>query len=446
MAVSEPGCTSVDRETLYAEIWTKPGTQLARKYGVSDVAIGKACRRHDIPRPPPGYWAMRRNGYEVKRPPLPPLKDGQLNRVEFHPQPQPSWLQGASRTADEAEPGRTITIADDVAALHPLVEAARKQLRSANADERRIVSTNPETALAISVASASITRALKIMDALIRAWENAGGSVKLGVKNSDHRFCTGFGLGDDVAPVTLTERTEPVPDWKPPKDYWHRYPPHRPNGQLVFAINYFWREGLRSSWADGKSRKLDAILDQVFDGLMIQVEDRKRRRLDNQCEARQKAAAERRRAQTQKRAHEEKARRESLVTDADKWHQVERIRAFLGAMRAAVAAGKMRVTDEQIYAEWSDWASWYADHVDPLIRAKLRPAALPPPTNKPISELDLTFRCRDVLIQLGIADADSMYKLTEDQILAVEKQRPHWVWSEVCRVLEGLGYNMPKRQ
>jgi hypothetical protein len=39
---------SVDREVLYRELWETPGTQLAKKYGVSDVALGKACQRHNI--------------------------------------------------------------------------------------------------------------------------------------------------------------------------------------------------------------------------------------------------------------------------------------------------------------------------------------------------------------------------------------------------------------
>jgi hypothetical protein len=75
MSQSEASKTCVDRQTLYEELWQIPGTQLARKYGISDVALGKACRRHDIPRPPSGYWTMRKHGYEAERTPLPPISD-----------------------------------------------------------------------------------------------------------------------------------------------------------------------------------------------------------------------------------------------------------------------------------------------------------------------------------------------------------------------------------
>jgi len=37
-------------------VWTKPLTQLAAEFGVSDVAIGKRCKARGIARPPRGHW------------------------------------------------------------------------------------------------------------------------------------------------------------------------------------------------------------------------------------------------------------------------------------------------------------------------------------------------------------------------------------------------------
>jgi hypothetical protein len=166
----------INRETLYAELWQIPGTQLARKYGVSDVAIGKACRRHDIPRPPPGYWTMRRHGYEVEQTPLPPISDERLRHVEFHPLPLAGAQPGMTETGSNSR--TPIQVSEQLRSPHTLVEEARKQLRAATGGDNRIVATDPQTALNIAVANASITRALKIMDALIKAWEEVGGMVR----------------------------------------------------------------------------------------------------------------------------------------------------------------------------------------------------------------------------------------------------------------------------
>ncbi len=56
-------CCALDRrlfevttEELYALVWSRPTTEVARLFGVSDKAIEKRCKRLGIPKPPRGYW------------------------------------------------------------------------------------------------------------------------------------------------------------------------------------------------------------------------------------------------------------------------------------------------------------------------------------------------------------------------------------------------------
>lgn len=58
------------REELFAMVWERPSTEVARDLGISDVALTKLCRRLQVPKPSPGYWAKVRAGKEVRRPPL----------------------------------------------------------------------------------------------------------------------------------------------------------------------------------------------------------------------------------------------------------------------------------------------------------------------------------------------------------------------------------------
>ena len=61
-----------DRQQLYDEVWTEPAEKVAHRYGVTGVALSKACRLLDIPKPPRGYWAKVAAGHTLpKRPPLP---------------------------------------------------------------------------------------------------------------------------------------------------------------------------------------------------------------------------------------------------------------------------------------------------------------------------------------------------------------------------------------
>jgi hypothetical protein len=66
---------SYDREKLYQEVWEEPTKKVAARYGISDVALSKACRQLQIPKPPRGYWAKKSAGQAVpRRPKLSPLK------------------------------------------------------------------------------------------------------------------------------------------------------------------------------------------------------------------------------------------------------------------------------------------------------------------------------------------------------------------------------------
>src|SRR5580704_16252171 len=59
------------REELFELVWTTPMSKLATRFGVSGVALAKACAKYDIPRPAQGYWQRLALGIEVERPRLP---------------------------------------------------------------------------------------------------------------------------------------------------------------------------------------------------------------------------------------------------------------------------------------------------------------------------------------------------------------------------------------
>jgi hypothetical protein len=61
---------SLTRQELYDRIWAEPVDTVAKELGISNVGLGKACRRHDIPVPPRGYWARKAAGHKVPQPPL----------------------------------------------------------------------------------------------------------------------------------------------------------------------------------------------------------------------------------------------------------------------------------------------------------------------------------------------------------------------------------------
>lgn len=53
---------SIDPDELAELVWQMPTTQIAKQYGVSDKAIQKRCKKHNIQKPPRGYWAKLQAG------------------------------------------------------------------------------------------------------------------------------------------------------------------------------------------------------------------------------------------------------------------------------------------------------------------------------------------------------------------------------------------------
>ena len=58
------------REELFALVWERTATEVARELGISDVALGKLCWQLQVPKPPRGYWARVASGKTPRKPPL----------------------------------------------------------------------------------------------------------------------------------------------------------------------------------------------------------------------------------------------------------------------------------------------------------------------------------------------------------------------------------------
>lgn len=75
--------TRFERETLYGEIWREPVSTVAKRYGVSDVALRKICTKLAVPIPPLGHWAKTAAGHVIEIPSLPTNHKGPTVHVRY---------------------------------------------------------------------------------------------------------------------------------------------------------------------------------------------------------------------------------------------------------------------------------------------------------------------------------------------------------------------------
>ena len=166
-----------ERAKLYEEVWAEAVTTVAKRYGISDVALRKICRKLAVPLPPLGYWAKIAAGKKLPTPPLPkysgPAEIVRQRYVSDEPvEPDPEHL--VARREFEARPENRIVVAETLDRPHALVAATERAFRK---PKHRNLGNQPMTeqrALAISVSEASLPRALRIMDALVKALDARG--------------------------------------------------------------------------------------------------------------------------------------------------------------------------------------------------------------------------------------------------------------------------------
>jgi hypothetical protein len=63
--------TVLRRPELYRQVWERTLTALGAEMGISDNGLKKICTRHDIPRPPPGFFLMKPDKQAQYSRPLP---------------------------------------------------------------------------------------------------------------------------------------------------------------------------------------------------------------------------------------------------------------------------------------------------------------------------------------------------------------------------------------
>lgn len=200
----------ISRHELYEKVWETPMTKLSAQFNISDVGLAKICKKHNIPRPPRGYWAKRAVGQRVKKTQLPNRSSNEL--IEIHPNPFydqnsdiPDELSNQIQIAGDHDP---ITVPK---ALHnplPLVKQAGELLEICQPDQFGILESSSKKCLDIQVSKNNLRRALRIMNALIKALSERGfevhlknGTTRVNVLDEDLRF----GISEDLA----TKKVEP---------------------------------------------------------------------------------------------------------------------------------------------------------------------------------------------------------------------------------------------
>lgn len=360
------------REEFYNLVWSKPMTHLAREFALSDVALHKVCKKHDIPNPPPGWWARKAAGKPVKQIPLPALKSGMGSRITIASgvlRPEPELIATARENARVLastieEPGEPLA--------NPIVERTIARLRKTKPSAvNGLASVDRPGLIKVEVATASADR----LELALNRIAVAGAALGIKIVRSEKTAafeCDGEVIGFSIAETVRREkhvmtenehaeeaawRRKNEKRWSKSRNSWDdldfdfsrpRFPEwdYHPTGLLSFELEqfYFMGSSPRRSYRDAKVQRLENMAIDIAIGIVVLVAARKEDRLRRGEDARRREEERERRERALRAEHVEKRRLAALEELLDEVGALDRLRRLVTALRneqSASAQGRV---------------------------------------------------------------------------------------------------------
>ncbi|HEY3489831.1 MAG TPA: hypothetical protein VGK27_06895 [Candidatus Deferrimicrobiaceae bacterium] len=355
--------TTYQREKLFEEVWAEPMRTLAKRYGISDVALKKICKKLSVPLPPQGYWARRPASRKGPRKPLPAFSDHPTILSKRYIVDAPVLDEAGLILANELNVAipEDIPVPETLHSPHRFVDQARKAFKGMKPGEYGVMSCGRGN-LDLRVSPANLGRALRIYSVLIKSMEALGWQVKIGGREDNETLVVILGENIRIGMEERVKRSDHVPTpaeirKKARGEYvWSSRWDYHPNGELILKIDSWGGYGLRKTCTDTKNIRLEERLGEFLEIIRKFaaneiLEHRRRER-----EERERAAERARQAELQAKREAEMRRIQELEKEIDAWEKSKRILAFVEVARQS----------GQRDEEWGKWAMAYAERINPF--------------------------------------------------------------------------------
>ena len=364
----------IKRSELHRMVWEEALSKLAPTLGLSDVGLRKLCKRHNIPLPPQGHWAKAPERRSPHRTPLPKPNDDWDLEFIIPPQATPEGQSELEEKfgpliAAEALPESRIVVADIADPPHQMTKAVSKKLDKARPDQFGAVLCEIPTAFRVRAPRESIDRALRIIDALARAFDARGLAIEKGPDNGT----AGVRVAGQLLRLNLEEtssrqahRATEAEKVEIRRRGYSSGPIYdfRPSGNMTLKIENMWQAGVQASWRDTPARRIEDRLNEVVAGLYRAVHAIDVREREEAARKRKVDAENARRAALRAERDSEQKFFTQLDTNVTAWQRAETLRAFIAAVAAQARGDDGVLSDEK--AAWVARALRLADRVDPL--------------------------------------------------------------------------------
>lgn len=389
---------TLSRQDLYELAWSKPIVELAKDFGLSDVALAKRCRKLGIPIPGRGYWARVAAGQTPRQPPLKKREEQWPDRSALtfdSPREPPDSTEG--RPAGTAE---EIALRERIAVLqppsgadhNPATPAVKRTALLLKRPWRKEMTWNrgekTGPVVRIDASNLVVDRALRLADAFLVGAAMLGWTFQAPPKPEESRNHyrpehtpppTGpvYGhllvQGEPLA-FRIDERHRQV-DHVLTEDEKERkrrnqsiYPPRYdsiPTGDLrLHLMHPGWKHSIRT-WKDSAKRRLEDQINTILLGFLDEAQAIKERRAEERrIEIERKRREQLRLEQSRRRETNAKLIRQ-LEMQAGAWMRARLLRSYLRAMKRTLGGTKLETTVDGKDVDFFPWAMHYVDQLDP---------------------------------------------------------------------------------
>lgn len=352
------------REEFYELVWSKPMTQLAKEFGLSDVALHKTCRRHNIPNPPLGWWAKKAAGHSVKRIPLPKAADFTAGAISIATADLNGEGEALAGVRERARMVASDAGDDEEAPPHPVVDRTIGMLKRAKPSEVGIATADAVGVIRCAVTVPSIDRLAIVLPRIVKAASLQGFTLAASqgpAKFESESEAISFSINESIrrekhiptdkeriameAWERKRERAARLKSW----DSAHggpRFPEwdYCPTGRLAFEFedNYFLGGAApRRSFRDGRKQRLENMASDIAVGLAVLAAAKAEDRLKREAQERKREEERRRREQAARVKHIEDRRAAGLGTLLAELDELDRLRRLIGLLPTGASAQEM---------------------------------------------------------------------------------------------------------
>jgi hypothetical protein len=376
----------IKRVKLYEKVWSMPMLHLAKEYSMSGRGLARLYARHNIPRPPRGYWAKLSNGVDAKKTSLPNPEENPTISIFCKPSPntlasmeessQINEAQGLTKQStnfsvcgipreliDHLEHEETrlfltkeleeeckrdpIQLSKTLKDCHPFISEMNKKHKEERKEHKKSYGSyyrfSPGQYCGLRVDS-QLRRGKLILNTLLKAFEERGYQpIEGGAREQEVR------VHGHIITFKIQENC---------------------NKKLRFEL-LGWSYYSQRTWWDANVQRLEDCLDEIMRAFIIRAAMLKNRQITKDLEQEKKDDDKARIQDLESKVHNLRSRQQAeddrldqLKQEMHDWETAEKLRNYVSFKQAHLKKQGLLTVDAQ---KDLDWDRQQIQHMDPLI-------------------------------------------------------------------------------